>query len=207
MALWQSLPEIEKGRKKRRLDALGLTAFAFMMASFLLFVDSAGKEDGVDNPIALAFGAAFVAFAIAFVLTEIYWTKGPMIPLSLFSKGQVGPYFAVQMLLLIAQFTVGQETANMDDAYPRCSWYLISQFTSRARRTRPIPSPLCISCQLRSATRSALWWLARSLIGTCCLCDFDMILNRPDIRLCAGPDSTKSSRSQQQAYALRVLSR
>ncbi|MCJ1277035.1 hypothetical protein MMC21_004844 [Puttea exsequens] len=106
VALWQSLPEIEKGRKKRRLDALGLTAFAFMMASFLLFVDSAGKEDGVDNPIALAFGAAFVAFAIAFVLTEIYWTKGPMIPLSLFSKGQVGPYFAVQMLLLIAQFTL-----------------------------------------------------------------------------------------------------
>lgn len=106
VASWQSLPQVDNGRKKRQLDLPGLFAFASTMASFLLLVDAAQKEGGLDSLITLALLAIFWTSAIFFIFIEQIWTKSPLISLSLLTKPQVGPYFAVQILLLVAQFAL-----------------------------------------------------------------------------------------------------
>ena len=109
VALWQSLPQLDSGRKKRQLDLAGLFAFALTMASFLLLVDSAQKDGGLNSLITLAFGGMFLTSAIAFTIIESFWAKAPLISLSLLIKQQVWPYFAIQTLMLIAQFAVSKK--------------------------------------------------------------------------------------------------
>lgn len=106
VALWQSLPCAQSARKGRKLDVLGLFALSFLMASFLLFVDSAGKDDGFQHSFAPLFAATFVAFAVALALIESYYAENPLISPALIAKERVGPYYAVQTLLLVAQFGV-----------------------------------------------------------------------------------------------------
>jgi len=107
IAIRQSLPDsIASSRKKRQLDVLGLVAFALMMSSFVLFVDFAAKKGGLQNPLVIALAASFVFSAIAFLLIEVYWAKNPVISPSLMKHGKVGSYLGVQVLLLVAQFTV-----------------------------------------------------------------------------------------------------
>lgn len=77
-----------------------------MMSSFLLFVDFAGKDEGLSQPLVIVLAASFVLSAIAFLLIEVYWAKSPMISPSLFRRDKVGAYFLVQVLMLVAQFTV-----------------------------------------------------------------------------------------------------
>ena len=106
-AIWQSLPtSLASGRKKRHLDMLGLVAFALMMSSFLLFVDFAGKSGELRSPVVITLAVSFVFSGIAFLLIEVYWANSPMIAPSLLKQANVGSYFAVQILLLIAQFAV-----------------------------------------------------------------------------------------------------
>lgn len=94
------------------MDLLGLAAFALMMSFFLLFVDIAGKDGGLQSPLAIALAASFVFSACTFLLIEVYWAKSPMIPPSLLKHGNVGSYLTVQVLLLIAQFTVSHQLKN-----------------------------------------------------------------------------------------------
>lgn len=87
---------------------LGLAAFALMMSSFLILVDFAGKDGGTRNPVMIVLAAAFVLSATAFLLIEVYWANSPIISPSLLKHNNVGLYLAVQILLLVAQFTVSQ---------------------------------------------------------------------------------------------------
>ena len=108
VALWQSLPQLDNGHKKRQLNLAGLFAFALTMASFLLLIDSAQKDGGLDSLMTLAFVAIFLTSAIAFMFIESFWAKAPLISTSLLIKQQVWPYFAIQTLLLIGQFAVSK---------------------------------------------------------------------------------------------------
>ena len=81
-------------------------AFALTMLSFLLFVNFAGKKGGAPSPVLILLALSFVFFAIAFLLIEIYLAANPMIPFSMLKQDRLGFYFAVQVLLLVAQFTV-----------------------------------------------------------------------------------------------------
>lgn len=116
-ALWQSLPKVESKRKKRTLDVLGLIAVTMTLIFFLLLMDIAGKGGNLRSPLFIVLAVSFALSAAAFVLVETYWAKCPIISPSLIIQEKLGSYFAVQILLLIAQFSVrhpAQETNGSD---------------------------------------------------------------------------------------------
>ncbi|KAL8709499.1 MAG: hypothetical protein Q9220_005741 [cf. Caloplaca sp. 1 TL-2023] len=108
VALSQSLPSDADSpskpskKKKRQLDVPGLLTFALTMAAFLLLVDRGSKDQPLHVVIILSVMTA--AFAIAFLLIEKFWATSPLIPLSLLKEGGAGFNFAVQILVLVAQF-------------------------------------------------------------------------------------------------------
>ena len=76
------------------------------MISFLLLVDIAGKGANPRSPLFIAIALSLTLSAAAFVLVETYWAQSPIISPALIVQGEVRSYFAVQTLLLIAQFSV-----------------------------------------------------------------------------------------------------
>ena len=102
----QKLPPANETGKKRRLDGLGLTTFAFMLSSVLLLVDFGGRDRVLNIPVISVLAVVFVVSAISFVLVEHYWAAPPMIPPSLMKHGGLWAYFVTQMFLLCAQTTV-----------------------------------------------------------------------------------------------------
>ena len=80
--------------------------FALTMASFLVLIDRADKGGILQQKIALAFAVAFIAFAIVFAAIETFWAENPLIPPGLIIKQRAGPCYAIQVLLLTAQFSV-----------------------------------------------------------------------------------------------------
>lgn len=87
------------------------------MVSFLLLVDVAGKGANLKSPLFIALAVLLALSAVSFLLVEIYWPKSPVIPPTLIIREKLGSYFAVQTLLLIAQFSVShpeEETIEID---------------------------------------------------------------------------------------------
>ena len=76
------------------------------MTSFLLLVDIAVKGSNLKNPLLISFAVIFALSVVVFVLVEIYWAKTPFISPALILEEKVGSYFAVQTMLLVAQFSV-----------------------------------------------------------------------------------------------------
>ncbi|KAL8731087.1 MAG: hypothetical protein Q9166_003615, partial [cf. Caloplaca sp. 2 TL-2023] len=105
-------PAKAAGNSKRRFDVLGLMAFAITMASFLMLLDLGSKEVHFANPKTIVLVVACAISAIMFVLIEAYWATNPMISLSLLRHKGQGSYFAIQVLLLIAQFTMVSNLAS-----------------------------------------------------------------------------------------------
>ena len=92
---------------ERKLDVLGLLAFALSMSSLLALVERGSNEDNVTHdPITIALAVSFVVFALALVLVETCWATNPVIPPALLRRTWVGAFCAVQVLLFVAQFGV-----------------------------------------------------------------------------------------------------
>ena len=105
-AAWQSLPHDQKARKKRTLDLPGLIVLALMMASFLLFIDRANKGGILQPRLTFAFAVSFIVLAVIFAAIESFWAENPLVPPALIFKQRAGPNYAIQIFLLIAQFSV-----------------------------------------------------------------------------------------------------
>ena len=110
-AFSQPLPLTENQRsvsgKKRKLDVWGLAVFALTMTSFLALLDQSSKERaGIRSPLLIALAVSLFVFVLIFFLTKTRWAANPMTPPSLLRNWRVAFYFAVQILLLVAQFRV-----------------------------------------------------------------------------------------------------
>lgn len=118
-AVSQSLPRpefLEGGRKKRKLDVLGLLTFIIMMSSFLLLVDFGGRGTVMKTPTVISLLVVFAFSAICFILVESFWAKQPMLSAMLLRKSGVASHYILQILLLCAQFGVSAFS----------SWWLVS---------------------------------------------------------------------------------
>lgn len=90
------------------------------MISFLLLVDIAGKGATLSSSLFIALAVSFALFAVSFVLVETYWAQSPIISPTLIVQEKAGSYFAVQTLLLIAQFSVSHPEQETIGADQRC---------------------------------------------------------------------------------------
>ena len=76
------------------------------LISFLLLMDIAGKGTDLMSPLSISLAVSLALSAVSFVLVETYWAQSPIISPTLIVQGKLGSFFAVQTLLLIAQFSV-----------------------------------------------------------------------------------------------------
>ena len=90
----------------RQVDIPGMFSFALTATSFLVLSDFVAKGQGLQSPLAIAFAVSFGIFGVIFLLIQGYWAPRPLIPLPLLASQSVGPFLAVQILMLCAQFTV-----------------------------------------------------------------------------------------------------
>lgn len=91
-----------------------------IMISFLLLVDIAGKGANLRSPLFIALAVSFALSVVAFVLVETYWAQSPIISPTLIVQEKVGSYFAVQTLLLTAQFSVSGPAQKTNGTDQRC---------------------------------------------------------------------------------------
>jgi hypothetical protein len=90
----------------RDLDFLGTGLFVMMMSNFLLVFNLGGQRLPWTHPIVVSLAVGCGLSGIAFVLTEAFWAKQPLIPLSLMRTKGIGLFCLVQIFLMGGRFAV-----------------------------------------------------------------------------------------------------
>lgn len=107
---FQNISHHDKGsvgeRKRRQLDVLGLTAFAFMMLCFLMILDLGARPNASKDAYIIFLAAGLLLSGAMFLVVEAYWANSPMISLRSLKNPSVGLQYLVQLLCMVAQFGV-----------------------------------------------------------------------------------------------------
>ncbi|KNG86327.1 hypothetical protein ANOM_005221 [Aspergillus nomiae NRRL 13137] len=79
------------------IDYGGIISIATAIVMLLLLIQTSNTTD--DQPMLPLLASAFAVAVAVFLLTEAYWARNPLIPLTLV-KGSLGGYFVGQLMLL-----------------------------------------------------------------------------------------------------------
>lgn len=88
------------------LDFLGTGLFVITMTNFLLVFNLGGQRLPWTHPIIVSLAAGCGLSGVAFVLTEAFWAKRPLIPLSFMKTKGVGLFCLVQIFLMGGRYAV-----------------------------------------------------------------------------------------------------
>ena len=92
--------------KLSRMDFLGLITFILTMATFLLVLSFAERGFPGNHVVILSLGAACITSGILFIIIEGFVAKEPLIPLGLLRSNGVGVIALVQVLVMLARWSV-----------------------------------------------------------------------------------------------------
>ena len=88
------------------LDFVGTGLFVMMITSFLLFFNLGGQRLPWAHPIVISLAAGCGLSGVAFFLTEAFWAKQPLIPISLLRTNGIGLICLGQILLMCGRLSV-----------------------------------------------------------------------------------------------------
>ena len=88
------------------LDFVGTGLFVMMITSFLLFFNLGGQRLPWAHPIVISLDAGCCLSWVAFFLTEAFWAKQPLIPISLLRTNGIGLICLGQILLMCGRLSV-----------------------------------------------------------------------------------------------------
>lgn len=114
----------------RDFDWRGAITFAASITLLFMMSDFGKKEVPWSHPIAISVTVAGIVSILAFLLTEGFWAKKPLIPLRLLRTNGTGAFCVVQVLLLAARFSVSNA---VDSTIPNIN---SNQRNRRFRRLR-----------------------------------------------------------------------
>ena len=93
--------------KFQRIDFGGATTIALANASLLILLDTVQRNPNALHDLwAIIPGSLWIAFLAAFVLTEAFFAREPILPLRLMIRRSVSTAYSIQFFQTAAQTTV-----------------------------------------------------------------------------------------------------